>query len=45
MKRDGTLFDVTSVLEEDIIKICFRLGHTYPMGVLHYSVTESVILF
>ena len=32
-KKDGTPFDVTSVLEEDIIKICVRLGHTHPMGV------------
>ena len=44
-KRDGTLFDVTSVLEEDIIEICIRLGHTHPLGVLYYSVTESIILF
>ena len=28
MKRDGTLFDVSSVLEEDIVKICIRLGHS-----------------
>ena len=45
MKRDGTPFDVTSVLEEDIIEICIKLGHTHPMGVFHYSVTESIILF
>ena len=45
MKRDGTLFDVTSVLEEDIIKICIRLGHIHPVGVLHYSATELIILF
>ena len=45
MKRDGTLFDVTSVLEEDIVKICTWLGHTHPMGVLHYSAMESIILF
>ena len=44
-KRDGTLFNVTSVLEEDIIKICIWLGHTHPMGVLHYSVTKSIMLF
>ena len=40
-----TPFDVTSILEEDIIKVCVRLGHTHPMGVLHYSATESIILF
>ena len=45
MKRDGTPFDVTSVLEGDIIEICVRLGHTHPMGVLHYSATELIILF
>ena len=44
-KRDGIPFDVTSVMEEDIIEICIQLGHTHPMGVLHYSVMESVILF
>ena len=44
-KRDSTLFDVTSVLEEDIIKICIWLGHTHPMDVFHYSVTESIVLF
>ena len=45
MKRDGTLFDVTSVLQEDIIKICVSQGHTHAMGVLCYSATELVILF
>ena len=45
MKRDGTPFDVTSVLEEDIIEICIRLGHTHPLGVLCYLVTESIALF
>ena len=43
--QDGTPFNVTSVMEEDIIEICIRLGHTHPMGVLCYSVTELVILF
>ena len=32
-------------MEEDIIEICVRLGHTHPMGVFCYSATESVILF
>ena len=44
-KRDGTLFNVTSVMEEDIIEICIRLGHNHPMGVLSYSVRDLVILF
>ena len=45
MKRDGTSFDVTSVLEEDIIEICVWLGHTHLVDVLCYSATESIILF
>ena len=28
-----------------MVEICIRLGHTHPMGVLHYSVMELVILF
>ena len=44
-KKDGTPFDVTSILEEDIIKICTRLGYTHNMGVLHYLATKSIILF
>ena len=31
--------------EEDIVKICITKGHTHPLGVLHYSTTESVVLF
>ena len=45
MKRDGTPFDVISILEEDIVNICISQGHTHPMGVLCYSATELVILF
>ena len=41
----GTPFDVTSVLEEDIVKICIKQGHTRAMGLLHYSAMELVILF
>ena len=44
-RKDGTLLDVTSVSEEDIIKICMTLGHTHPLGVLWYSATELVALF
>ena len=44
-RRDGTLMDAPSVKEEDIIEICITKGHTHPLGVLHYSTTESVVLF
>ena len=44
-KRDGTPFGASSVLEEDIVEICARLGHTHPFGVLHYLATESIALF
>ena len=44
-KRDSTLLDGTSLLEEDIIKICIQLGHIHPMAVLHYTATEYIILF
>ena len=44
-KADGTLFDASSIQEEDIIKICIWLGHTHPKGVLLYSTIKSVMLF
>ena len=44
-RRDGTLMDASSISEEDIMEICMKKGHTHPLGVLHYSATESVILF
>ena len=44
-RGDGTLFDATSIEEEDIIKICVQLGHTPPEGVKRYSAMESVMLF
>ena len=44
-RPDGTPLDVTSMSEEDIMEICIRLGHTHPVGVLCYLVTESVALF
>ena len=44
-RKDGTLLDVTSVSEEDIVEICVTLGHTHPLGVLQYSATELVALF
>ena len=44
-RKDGTQLDVISASEEDIIEICVTLGHTCPLGVLWYSVTELVALF
>ena len=44
-RKDGTLFDATSVLQEDILEICVTLGHTHPLGVLWYLAMESVALF
>ena len=44
-RKDGTLFDVTSVSEEDIIEICVTMGHTHPLGVLWYLAVELVALF
>ena len=37
--------DASSISEEDIIEIYIKKGHTHPLGELHYSATESVILF
>ena len=34
MQDDGTPFDVTSSMEEDIMEICITLGHTHPLGVV-----------
>ena len=44
-RGNGTPFDASSLLEEEIIEICIQLGHTYPEGVLWYSTIELVILF
>ena len=44
-KGDGTLFDASSILEEDVIEICIWFGHTHPEGVLQYSAIKSVMLF
>ena len=44
-RKDGTLLDVTSVSEEDIVVICMTLGNAHPLGVLQYLVMESVALF
>ena len=37
--------DASSISEEDIVEICMKKGHTHPLGVLHYSAMESIILF
>ena len=44
-RGDDTPMDASSISEEDIIKICIKKGHTHPLGVLHYSAMESVVLF
>ena len=41
-RKDGIPLNVTSVSEEGIIEICMALGHTHPLGVLWYSVTEEM---
>ena len=32
-------------MEKDIIKMCIKMGHIHPLGVLHYSAMELVALF
>ena len=44
-RKDDTLMDASSISEEDIIEICITKGHTHPLGVLHYSAMELVVLF
>ena len=44
-KGDGTPLDASSITEEDIVEVCVRRAHTCPLGVLQYSMAESVILF
>ena len=44
MCKDGTPFDVASIMEEDIVQLCMTLGHIHPLGVLQYLATESVAL-
>ena len=45
MHKDGTPFEVTSIMEEDTVQLCVMLGHIHPLGVLQYSATESAVLF
>ena len=44
-KGDGTLFNASSILEEEIIELCIWFGNRHPEGVLWYSAIKSVILF
>ena len=44
-RGDGTLFNTSFILKEDVIEICIWLGHTHPKGILQYSTSESVVLF
>ena len=44
-RRDGIMMNASSVSEEDIFEICITKGHTHPLGVLHYSAMELVVLF
>ena len=44
-RGDDTPMDASSISEEDVIEICIKKGHTHPLGVLHYSAMESVVLF
>ena len=37
--------DASSITEEDIVEICIRRAHVHPLGVLQYSMAESVVLF
>ena len=42
-KTDGTPLDASSILEEDIVELCVGRAHTCPLGVLRYSVADSVV--
>ena len=44
-RGDGTPMDASSIAEEDILEICVWRVHTHPLGVLQFSMAESVILF
>ena len=44
-RGDGTPLDASSIMEEDIVEICVRRAHAHPLGMLQYSVAESVTLF
>ena len=42
-KRDGTPIDASSISEEDIVELCIGRAHTHPLGVLRYSMVDSVV--
>ena len=44
-RGNDTLFDATSIQEEDIVELCVKVWQTHPKGVLWLSVMELVILF
>ena len=44
-RGNGTPFNASSIMEEDVVEICVWLGHTHPGGVLQYSTIELVMLF
>ena len=44
-REDGTSMDASSIMEEDIVETCVSRAHVHPLGVLRYSMAESVILF
>ena len=44
-RGDGTLFNATSIQEEEIIELCIILGWTHPKDVLWYLVVELVVSF
>ena len=37
MQKDGTPFDVTSVMEKDIMQLYVTLGHTHPLCALIFG--------
>ena len=45
LRGDGTPMDASCIMEEDIVEICIRRAHAHPLGVLQYSMAESVVLF
>ena len=44
-RGDSTLFDATSIQEEDIIELFVEMGQTHLKDVLQFLATESVLLF
>ena len=44
-RGDGTLFDESSLQEEDIVELCVKVGQAHPECVLWVSAIELVIVF